>query len=274
MRRRPRAGLPQFGRQPPPFCVGSAGPPRRTISSHARPVSIGHPARDRRPRPPRARRRPRAGAAAGGRRAAAARPRGRSQPVGADPHRRRSGGDARRQPRPRRRPVRRGVGPALDRLRARGPRDRGLAPGRPAHRAAHARAGRGERRRRRHRRWTRRSGWRRPRCSSTRAIPGVTATMVDRRAGEQVVVVDLGGDVASTQTIRRGLEAGLVGACIRRECPADAGRGDGRPALLVVGRRAVGVARPDAGAWSRAAARACSSWPTSSRTGSTPPTPR
>ena len=43
---------------------------------------------------------------------------------------------------------------------------------------------------------------------------GVTATIVDRRTGEQVVVVDLGGDVASTQTIRRRLDAGLVGACI------------------------------------------------------------
>ena len=43
---------------------------------------------------------------------------------------------------------------------------------------------------------------------------GVTATIVDRRAAEQVVVVDLGGDIASTQTIRRRLDAGLVGACI------------------------------------------------------------
>ncbi|HEX5556607.1 MAG TPA: GAF domain-containing protein [Gaiellales bacterium] len=43
---------------------------------------------------------------------------------------------------------------------------------------------------------------------------GVTATMVDRAAREQVVVVDLGGDVATTQTIRRPIDAGLVGACI------------------------------------------------------------
>jgi GAF domain-containing protein len=43
---------------------------------------------------------------------------------------------------------------------------------------------------------------------------GVTATMVDRGAREQVVVVDLGSDVATTQTIRRPIDAGLVGACI------------------------------------------------------------
>ncbi|HEY2790163.1 MAG TPA: GAF domain-containing protein [Gaiellales bacterium] len=48
---------------------------------------------------------------------------------------------------------------------------------------------------------------------------GVTATIVDRRAGEQVVVVDLGGDVASTQTLRRKLDAGLVGACIAEGAP-------------------------------------------------------
>jgi GAF domain-containing protein len=46
---------------------------------------------------------------------------------------------------------------------------------------------------------------------------GVTATMVDRKAAEQVVVIDLGGDVASTQTIRRRLDAGLVGACIEQK---------------------------------------------------------
>jgi signal transduction histidine kinase len=46
---------------------------------------------------------------------------------------------------------------------------------------------------------------------------GVTATLVDRRAQQQVVVVDLGGDIASTQTIRRPLDAGLVGACIADE---------------------------------------------------------
>ena len=46
---------------------------------------------------------------------------------------------------------------------------------------------------------------------------GVTATLVDRRAHQQVVVVDLGGDIASTQTIRRPLDAGLVGACIKEE---------------------------------------------------------
>ncbi|HEY3765561.1 MAG TPA: GAF domain-containing protein [Gaiellales bacterium] len=44
---------------------------------------------------------------------------------------------------------------------------------------------------------------------------GVTATMVDHKAKQQVVVCDLGGDVASTQTIRRRLDTGLVGACIR-----------------------------------------------------------
>ncbi len=44
---------------------------------------------------------------------------------------------------------------------------------------------------------------------------GVTATMVDRAAKQQLVVVDLGGDIATTQPIRRDLEAGLVGACIR-----------------------------------------------------------
>jgi GAF domain-containing protein len=43
---------------------------------------------------------------------------------------------------------------------------------------------------------------------------GVTATMVDRAAGEQVVVVDMGGDVATTQAIRRPIDSGLVGACI------------------------------------------------------------
>ncbi len=46
---------------------------------------------------------------------------------------------------------------------------------------------------------------------------GVTATMVDRRTGEQVVVVDLGSDVATTQTIRRRLDTGLVGACIQEQ---------------------------------------------------------
>src|SRR5689334_9831148 len=43
---------------------------------------------------------------------------------------------------------------------------------------------------------------------------GVTATMVDRAAGEQVVTVDLGSDVTATQTIRRPIDTGLVGACI------------------------------------------------------------
>jgi GAF domain-containing protein len=46
---------------------------------------------------------------------------------------------------------------------------------------------------------------------------GVTATMVDRAAQQQLVVVDLGGDIATTQPIRRDLEAGLVGACIREK---------------------------------------------------------
>ena len=46
---------------------------------------------------------------------------------------------------------------------------------------------------------------------------GVTATMVDRRTGEQVVVVDLGSDVATTQKIRRRLDTGLVGACIQEQ---------------------------------------------------------
>ncbi len=46
---------------------------------------------------------------------------------------------------------------------------------------------------------------------------GVTATMVDRTAHQQVVVVDLGGEVASTQPIRRDLDAGLVGACIHEK---------------------------------------------------------
>ena len=46
---------------------------------------------------------------------------------------------------------------------------------------------------------------------------GVTATMVDRTAHQQVVVVDLGGEVATTQPIRRDLDAGLVGACIHEK---------------------------------------------------------
>ena len=46
---------------------------------------------------------------------------------------------------------------------------------------------------------------------------GVTATMVDRAAQQQIVVVDLGGDIATTQPIRRDLDAGLVGACIREQ---------------------------------------------------------
>jgi GAF domain-containing protein len=53
---------------------------------------------------------------------------------------------------------------------------------------------------------------------------GVTATLVDRRAAEQVVVVDLGGDIATTQTIRRPLAAGLVGACIEGETQLVLGR--------------------------------------------------
>jgi GAF domain-containing protein len=43
---------------------------------------------------------------------------------------------------------------------------------------------------------------------------GVTATIVDRAARQQVVVVDLGGEITSTQPVRRELGAGLVGACI------------------------------------------------------------
>jgi len=43
---------------------------------------------------------------------------------------------------------------------------------------------------------------------------GVTATMVDHAAGEQVVTVDLGSDVTTTQTLRRPIDTGLVGACI------------------------------------------------------------
>ena len=46
---------------------------------------------------------------------------------------------------------------------------------------------------------------------------GVTATMVDRRTGEQVVVVDLGSDVATTQKVRRRLDTGLVGVCIHEQ---------------------------------------------------------
>ncbi len=75
---------------------------------------------------------------------------------------------------------------------------------------------------------------------------GVTATMVDRAAGEQVVVVDLGGDIATTQTIRRPIDSGLVGACIAEERADHPVRRHGRRALLLVGGRPLGVAAPDA----------------------------
>ena len=77
---------------------------------------------------------------------------------------------------------------------------------------------------------------------------GVTATMVDPRArSSRSWSSTWAATSPSTQPIRRDLEAGLVGTCIREQTQLRAGRGNRRSALLVVGRRPLGVAAPDAG---------------------------